>query len=363
MKIIKLLFLLTLLFSITFSCGNDDGAGTQPDEDLEQQQNETENRNIPIAEIDNGIIIEGATKITGVPPAPNGSLNFQIDGSKQEAFQLAGFDIDFTTTDNIEGAYIVFKEQGGAASNSYFDVPVSALIAGKSVKTKTEGVKKSRKVTSLKALVENNYVLDVDFDQSIGPGDFCYEICLYDLNGNISAIETVCLTVEAWGGNSEIVGEWIFDRYEPAEDDNAMTDFPCLNGQTLNIPYSIIEKEEWIFVLSANGDYYETYNDIFKELDAETTYNTCTATYDSESTIINEKYSGKWAYNEDNETLTVIDFKYEDFVDSTFNETYDFGQGYFDRVKVDVISNELVITETYVELGQQFTDIYIFKKK
>jgi hypothetical protein len=363
MKTFKFLFLTALIFSITYSCSSESISNGNENDELANQQNETENRNIRISEIESGIIIEGSSTVSGTPPAPSGILNFQIETSNQEAFQTAGFNIKFSSTNAIKGAYILFGDTDGTKSSSYFNVPIEAISTGKFSRKKTNAnePKKSRKLSTSKSFVEIDYLIDVDFN-NIAPGNFCYEICLYDNNGNISSIETICVTVEAWGGNSSIVGEWVFDRYEPEDNNSEIFNIVCNNGQNIDVEYTIYEQEDWTFALNADGTYYEVYNDIYKYIDYDATQSSCSTIY-GESIIYNQKFSGNWAYNEDNATLTVIDFNFEDLIDNSNNETYETGEVYFEGVKVEIISNELVLTDTYVEAGEQYTSIFIFKKK
>ncbi len=357
MKFFKSTILIATLACFTFSCSsNDDSSSDSKDDDLAQEQNETENRVIPTSELESGIRIDGSTSKPGTPPSPNGKLDFQINTEKQEAFQEAGLDIKFSTLDNIQGVYILFQDSDGNKLDSYLDVPLSALEG------KTASKKHKKVLQQNKTFTENEYTIDVDFD-NILPGTFCYEICLYDENNNISAIEEICIEVEAWGGNSDIVGEWIFDRYDgEGSDENDDTDIDCENGDTIIVSYVGEEDETWVLVLNADGSYYETYKGSEEYLNYEATQANCSAVYDESN--YDDKYSGKWAYNEDKQTLTIIDFKYENLLDSSDNETYENGSVYFDgtNTKARVISGELVITDSYSEGDDSYSDTYIFKR-
>lgn len=359
MKFFKFTLLLTSFICLTFSCSKDDNNSSGSSEDIAKAQNETENRTIPTSEIESGVRIEGATSKPGLPPSPNGSLDFQISTDKQEAFQEAGFDIQFSTTSNIEGAYILFQDSEGNKLNNYLDVPLSSLQGKKSANKRTKVSKKHNKLsTSNKVSTENDYILDVDFD-NISPGTFCYEICLYDDNGNISAIQNICIEVEAWGGNSSIVGKWIFDRTADETEENGSTSIDCESGETITVNYrSNNDKETWILVLNADGTYYETYEGSEEYIDYDASRSSCSAVY--ETSIYEDKYSGNWAYNEDKETLTIIDFKYEDLLDASENETYPDGSVYFDGINTtaNVVAGELVIVDYF----DNDTETLIFKK-
>ena len=358
MKFLKHVFLITLLSFLTFSCGRNDVDSSTTNEDLAQKQNETENRITPVSELNSGIRIDGALSKTGTPPSPTGNLNFQISTEKQEAFQEYGFNIKFSTTDEIAGAYILFQDTDGNLLDNYLDVPLSALESGKSSNTKTPMVsKKSSKKQNL--LTGDDYIVDVDFD-SILPGNFCYDICLYDANGNISVIQNVCVEVEAWGGNFEIIGEWIYDS---SNDDNTYTeDISCANGDTVTANFND-DEETWTLVLNANGSYYETYIGIENVIDYEATLNSCTLISSKEN--YEDKYLGNWAYNEDKETFTIIDFRYENILDASEIENYPDGSVYFNGIDTTakIISDNLVIIETYSEFNETYTNTYTFKRK
>ncbi len=351
---------MTVLACLTLSCSKSDDSSSNVDENLAEQQNETENRTIPTAELQSGIRIKDAISKTGTPPSPSGNLDFQISTDKQEAFQEAGFDIKFSTLDNIQGVYILFQDSDGNKLENYLDVPLSALQTGKFVRTKEKKSNKHYKSSKQqKTLTGDDYTIDVDFD-NIAPGNFCYEICLYDGNNNISAIQTICVEVEAWGGNSEISGEWVFDRSADGDDESDY-EVTCQNGGTVTVTYN--DDETWTLVLNADGSYYETYKGFYEELDYEATASTCTVV--TNKVDVDDKYTGNWAYNEDKETLTIIDFKYENFLDASENETYADGEVYFDgnNTTAKIISSELVIVDTYFDGIETYTETLIFKIK
>ncbi|MEM1136683.1 MAG: hypothetical protein AAGI07_12675 [Bacteroidota bacterium] len=344
------------------SCSDEDNDEVNPlseGEVLANTQNQTEERAIPVAQLASGIAIENGTKKNGTAPVPTGSLDFQINTENQEAFLNSGFTINFSSTDNVAGAYIQFKDAEGNNIDGYFDVPLTSIFANARI-TKNKKSKIQRKRTTEDEGIE----IDVDFSTAIEAGTFCYDICVYDDNGNISQIEEVCVEVEAWGGNATIVGEWIFDRYDPIdEDEETFTQtIYCENGDSIeNVAYYIQEESEWTFVLNADGSYYERYDEVEKSIDFDESVENCTAIY--ETIEEDEKYSGYWAFNEAAGTLTVIDFKYENLSFPEENEEYDEGDLYFEGVKAEVIAGELVLTETFTEDGETITEKVIFKKK
>ena len=340
-----LLIAIVAITCLVSSCNKDDdnNPSNQGNEQLANEQNATEEAKIPTSTLETGIEIEGASKETGTPPSPNSNLNFDLNTDLTEAFQGSGLRIEFSSTESIAGAYIQFKDVDGNAASNYFNVSSSSFfnIDNGRLAGKVEPVKRS--LSNARVAQEFNDQIEVDFGSNVPAGQFCYDICLYDASNNVSQIQTVCITVEAWGGNASIVGEWIFDKGEPATD--VKETINCSNGQTIEVDYAQYTKDEWTFVLNEDGTYFEIYDVEGRELDYSATESNCSATY-GDVERGNEKYSGNWAYNEEDQTLTVIDFKYENFLNASENEDYEDGDLYFEGAKAEIISGQLILTET-----------------
>ncbi len=362
MKITKTLLTLIALSVLIYSCSSDDG-NTNGNEQLADEQNQLEEAPVPLANINSDISIDGAAKNQGTPPAPNSNINLEIDSGQAEAFQSSGFNLKFSTSEtNIAGAYLLFKDSDNNTASDYFDIPVSSFKTNKSDNTKSDKSLKRGPLSKNNNLVDGEYEIDVDFGSSFPPGKFCADLCIYDEQNNISQIVTVCIEVEAWGGNAEIAGEWVFDRY--LEDAIEKREVVCENEETITADYYLEDELTWTLVLNENGNYYESYKGFYKQLNIEATRNSCTAEYENSSEE-DSKYSGNWAYNEDKKTLTIIDFKFEDFLNASNNKTYENGAIYFDgeNVTASIINGELVISDTYTEIDQTYTDTYVFKRK
>ena len=338
------------------SCSKDD------DPTLENEQNAIEERIIPASELGAGIEIVGGTKKNGALPTPNGNLDFDINPDQQEAFQSFGFDVRFSSTASITGAYIQFQDMSGNKADGYFDVSLSDAENGR---FHHGHLKKTNTLLSGARTNEDDELeINVDFDKTILPGQFCYEICVYDAEGNISQPQKVCVKVEAWGGNAAIAGEWVFDRNEPVDEGDNQRTVYCKDDQTITVDYRLTEKEEWTFVLNEDGSYYEILEQIYIGLDFPASAASCSVVYFEETEEEKDKYSGHWAYNEEEQTLTVVDFKYEDLLDASNNEVDEEGELYFEGAKAEVIDGELVLTATYTEEdGVTETEKYIFKRK
>lgn len=347
---------------IFFASCSDDDPEVDPNVELANSQNLTEERAITTAELSQGVTISGASKEAGSAPTPSGNLTFQVQAGSQGAFQSSGFDVEFTTSTEIAGAYIQLKDLDGNNVDGYFDVPATSINANGRKRSDNSGPAKPSPFGRRKA--EGSLAIDVDFAATVLPGQFCYEICVYDQAGNISEPQEVCVEVEAWGGNAEIVGEWLFVRSEPIDENEIdLVPINCDNGQTLEGVAETRElQNDWIFVLNADGSYYEQYFVEEELLDEEQTMASCSPVYKEAEVTEDDKYLGFWAYNEEAETLTVIDFEGVDNVGED-NFEYEGGAVYLEGVTVEVINGELVIIETEIENGVEVMYKEIFRRR
>lgn len=350
------LLIIVLFVSALFtsSCSSDDNNNNNSDAE------NMDTAAISLANLSSGVMITGAKKETGTPPAPNGILDFQTSTENQVAFLKSGLNISFTSTDQVAGAYIQLKDSEGNNVDEYFNVPAAAFGLEDDIKSAYNQSKKKSTVALKSNKEEEEIFINLDFENAIPVGTFCYAICVYDDNGNISQVEGVCVDVQAWGGNTSIVGEWVYQETD-LEVDNT-TDIFCSNQEVLdNISTATFTKDEWILVINEDGTYYELYNTEGTALNYEETQETCIAVYQEEND--QDKYSGNWSYTEETKTFTFIDFKYEDLLDSTQNEDYPDGSVYFDNAKIEIVAGKLVITETSVE-GNDITNLVsTFTKK
>ena len=162
MKKLNSFVLLTFIFSLLIACNSDDSSGDSGSK-----------ATISVADLDSGVFIEGATKKSGTAPAPTGTLDLQIDELEQKAFQSTGYAIEFTSNDNISGAYVQLKSVDGNIANGYFDVPSSAFNTNNK---KSLSKRKKGSLNNTKLSVVGDYEIDVNFNDTILPGEFCYEI-------------------------------------------------------------------------------------------------------------------------------------------------------------------------------------------
>ncbi|AUP81019.1 hypothetical protein [Flavivirga eckloniae] len=358
MRTLKSLFTLFVFSILVYSCSSDDNNGGG---ELANQQNQLEDVPVPLSNLNSDISIEGATKNQGTPPAPNSTINLELSSDQAEAYQNAGFNVRFSTTEtNIAGAYLLFKDSDDNTASEYFDIPVSSFETGKSNNTKNTPSSKGSSLFKSNSLVDGEYEIDVDFGSDFPPGKFCGDLCIYDSENNISQIVTICVEVEAWGGNADIIGEWILES--STEDDDKYT-VDCNNDQSIEADYYKVIKEDLALSISSNGDFSVTENTEEKVLDIEASKVDCSAVYSDEIEKDESKETGKWAYNETDKTLTLVSFKYEDFINSEYNEEYPNGDLILESGKVQIVDGKLVVTDTYTENGTTYTDTYTFVRK
>ncbi|WP_303315833.1 hypothetical protein Q4Q34_13935 [Flavivirga abyssicola] len=359
MKFFKPLFALIAFSILVYSCSSDDNNNDNGNEQLANEQNQLEENPVPLANLNSDISIDGATKNQGTPPAPNSNINLEISSDKAEAFQSSGFNLKFSTAEtNVAGAYLLFKDSDNNNASDYFNIPVSSFVTDKSSNIKSDKSRGPLKKSS-KNLIDGEYEIDVDFGNSFPPGKFCADLCIYDSENNISQIVTVCVEVEAWGGNAAITGEWIL--VEATDDDKFET--TCENQETIEVDYSMTVKEEVILNIESDGDFYITEYEEYKNINTEATATNCSAVYFDEIQKYDDKETGKWAYNETDKTLTLVSFKYEDFINPQYSEDYPNGDLVLESGEVKFVDGKLVITETYIDGNETYIDTFTFTRK
>lgn len=348
-KSINLIFA-SVMFAFFVSCSKDDSPTKATN--TEQPQEVTEDKPVELSVLETEVKIGTLTQKKGMPPVPVGNVDFKINTSKQEGYQKNGFNIKFSSTSDVKGAYILFQDVNGNKSKSYFDVPKTSF-GNKS--TKTRMIAKSSQENPVETSGEQ--VIDVDFTDNFPPGEFCYEICLYDANNNVSAIEKICVKVEAWGGNSNLLGDWELDRFVSEDDD--MTNVYCTSGDSIKVKWNKTIKEDIYFNVKADGSYEVASHNIEEELDYEASSKGCKAVYFPQ-TEEKTKSIGKWAYNEGNKTITLVGFQHIDELDDKNNETHPKGELMLDKAKVEFKNNELHIT---TDEGTEDEETAVFIKK
>jgi hypothetical protein len=352
--------ILGLLLTATFACSEDsENAEVVNDDDAVNQLEETIlDENLVI----DNLSIVGATKKTG-SPIPNGAISFELDNPTSTAFLKNGFTIDFKeSSDAFIGAYLQIKSFDGNLADGYLDID---NITAKQAKVKS---KSGKQAFSAKAS-KTGGSLTVNFLDAIKPGKFCYVICVYDANGNISQPTEVCVEVESWGGYSAITGNWAFLSEEDIE--NGVSDgvtklgeeyceessFYCNNGNT-PIVYEYCDAITALDLsFNSDGTYIlnEAYN--YSDIDYDASQTNCVAVAENGTSYY--KSEGKWAYDEEEGVLTLIEFYYDEDGDS---ETISDGEVLF-QGPTSVNNNILTISDTDIDGSYTYEWIIKFSRK
>lgn len=366
-----LIYLTALTFLTFISCGDDDSSPSNPLVSVEPDPIEDTVLN-PTSVSDN-LIFQNASKIEGDAPSPSGNLDFTLTKTTQKAFLENGFTVAFNTQDDYTGAYIQLFEKDGAKADNYWDI--QGGFWKNSIAKNTFKNKNLFLVKNLKQ--EYPEELTVNFNTNITPGKFCYWICLYDDEGNISEPQEVCVEIEAWGGNPNLVGTWnvtkqIFDGETILPGEVNFCEGPdyvtCDNGEELIIPeeeawcYSSTKielefKEDGTFIIKDENTHVQDFDEIASEESCQIVNEQLT---DGQKFI--ETTSGKWAYDEENQTLSLIEFQFSEVDADTGEpiqgEEYENGYVFFDNVSVELNSNELILS-----FNEDFIDTQIFFNK
>ena len=283
--------------------------------------------------VSDNVVINGGSKNEGMPPTPNEAITLDLSSSTKTALLDVGFDITLNSDANIIGAYLQFKSNDGTLADSYYDIDLEANISN----AKFPNRNKFRRTNTLAALPRKaETTVDVDFGTSIEPGTFCYELCVYDADGNISAPEEVCMTVESWGDNTEAIGEWKFVRHtnhfegnmsfepdtEVCSDHEGTRLCSVESGLRLNVQSTSCRIKEYIDItLNADGTYSErdkestesiitsiTAPNTSGEATLEEWENSCDIRINSQSEITYEG-NGRWAYINESDSFIFVEYE------------------------------------------------------
>ena len=369
MKLFEYLLIAALL-GVIFSCSSDDSGNNDiSTEDAEQMESTL----LEADEVSAHVIIPGANKVQGNPPTPNGAISLDVSNSTNTAFLGEGFDISFSSDGNPVGAYIQILSNDGIAAAEYFDVNLGANASGKA------GIASflNHNHWKLGSGVSKNddSTINVDFGLEIPPGQFCYEICVYDEAGNISEPEEVCVTVESWGGKDDMEGDWVMVREERVENGQSVVFetgqeacydyvFECSNGQ-------VIEAEECYTRISgavrinSDGSYRAEFHGNDRWLDQGASYENCQAVYTEES--FEDISEGQWAFVTDSNRLTIVEYYFRGVVDGELDEEYTLEAGDARLVldgTIELDGDSFVITESRDEDGDGVEELstYYFER-
>lgn len=294
--------------------------------DVANAQNASEEYTLTLTEMNANFLIDGAHKRLGNMPEAVGSLSFQTDTKPQTAFLKTGFDIELESNSDISGAYIQLKDVEGNLVECYYEVSASAFSNGREVQLLAnqnelffiKGQSIERKTDQ-----DGEYKINVDFAEDMPVGKFCYAISVFDQNGNVSPSFDVCVEIEAWAGNAELVGEWIFKRFNPELDKGILNERICSNGVTLNNIPSFTKHDQYETITLNEDGTYVRYIDLKTNLINIQDYFNCAVKYDD--VFYHYQDTGYWAYNEDKNIFYLVSF-HREYLTSGNVYTHEFGR-------------------------------------
>ncbi|MCB0502111.1 MAG: hypothetical protein KDD32_05470 [Bacteroidetes bacterium] len=305
------------------------------------------------------LLIDGATKIIGAPPAPSATgPNFSLLQDDYSGLPGVGFELKFNTDDDFAGLYL---QVDGASS--YYDVPAASANGLRTILSNPDRAFAGQRVVE-------NFGLPIDLVETPETGEFCIYICAYDENGNISQIEQFCVIITNWGGNNQLVGKWKYSKYEDFEDgelvDSETEEWGALDGEYYyssegdcnGISWDSVaittKAYAWIELMSS-GAYTDNYLDEIQS-----------STPDCGLEDISDIYIGNWSYNAGNNTIAIVDFESKDDVlnhpnDPEYAEVYEEGSIYIYGTVESVNSTTLVIKEQDDQNSGDYSLIYFEK--
>ncbi|WP_298506090.1 hypothetical protein [uncultured Maribacter sp.] len=365
-------FLMGCLAIAAMSCSKDDEnkLDSNPDPDGVNKQEEVL---LDIAAVTNGVSIDGATKVQG-SPVPNGDLEFSLDYDKQTAFQTNGFNIEFKAPDGFAGAYVQLKDENGMA-DSYFDIPSGATnnVYNKAPKTIERGLFTSKKSDKGNVTAKGEDTsIDVNFESEVTAGTFCYVICVYDGQGNVSQPSEVCVTVESWGGNINLVADWSYTKEiykgetinvgEADCDDFDTRTVNCAGGETKEFNTEYCYTVDGLeLTIKSDGTYSYVSEETSSDYDWDATIDSCKLVIENHK--VRYASQGNWAYDVEESRLTLVEFEYtETYNNQTVPGVEEDGYLIFDG-QATITENKLVISETEIFNDVEEIDEYHFSKK
>lgn len=298
----------------------------------------------------------GAIKIAGTPPAPTGAGAPVLKAASNEASGVIEFGAktNFTVSGDFSGVYVLVE-----GASSYLKIPLNGSGDLKKVKDKLSNTTASFRT---KEDDEDDLEFVLEFKELATPGTFCYEICLYDEENNISNIERICVTVAGFGGNNSLVGKWKYEKNEYFEN-GTLIDYETYDWDAIEIDECFDEDEDEFveytykyqtsIELKSNGDYFRVNNEILLG-----NYPSCAGVWHYND-VLNYTMLGKWSYNTTTKDLILIELEENVNYETPLQDKYIFDEGeiYF-KGFANVIGSTLTLTGEYGNLKEILT----FKK-
>ena len=315
---------------LIFSCAKDDEPSN--DEVTLQPKDlaiiELENTPLDIANF--SVSINGATEKTA-EIIPNGAIALTVPSTKSLAFSGEGFTVKFNSDADFKGVYLQLQNTDGTKADSYFDKEMSSSSSSYKKFKSSKNIKATFLSKNAKMAKKNEdapFEFDVDFGAAIQLGTFCYSICAYDAEGNVSEPQEVCVTVKAFGGNSNLVGTWSLSKSIEGEKTvypYEIYDEGYVNARCKKYLEDLSIQSGGTVIYNADGTYSYTYNVPAYISTKEVIYDYETCTIVKEET--QEKAhgwggKGKWSYDATSKRLITVEVSYLEY-DAAGNLVYE----------------------------------------
>jgi len=368
MKTLKYLVLFGITLTFTF-CDSNDDSGDNEDTYVEEI-NITEQTPLEPNEVVSKLNIQGATIVNEAAPTPNGAIDFSLI-STSTATIAEGFDITFNTTENIEGAYLLISDVDGNLATSYFDIPESAFNSLQPNSTNRFQSIFDSPSNNKRNGGEGLTITINNFLESLSNGIFCYQLCVYDSNGNISVPQTQCVTIETLGGNDFLVDRWDLKRYEESyngininiglnEEYCYQEMGTCENGNSIALPYCYTYNEFYM-TLNTDGTYRLFIEESDTNFDYSASLSSCSIVSEPDG-LYQYDSEGIWAFNESNGKLLMAEYFSRSIENGEIYEEF-YGAGnaqlLFDT-PIEIIGNTFVLN--FNDPDDDYQAIYTFEK-
>jgi hypothetical protein len=289
--------------------GNDDATddpndGTDPSDDTTDQSSQ---------EIFDGLIVEGGSKQPDMPPTPNEAISLELPEGNLLGAPGEGFSVPLITEDSAIGAYLQITTNNGGVADGYYDIDLTSNT--QSDKSRIKNLPKHLFPKGASKM-EEDLVLDVDWNDTVQPGEFCFLICVYDAEGNISAPVERCVNVTEWGGDIDFLGIWNALRIETSFEGQVETLFNYGEEFCVEEVDECITYEYEILTLAEDGTFTTTFKIIFDIPDIGS---------DLEQII---DFQGNWAFDAATNQfiLAIYSFSLTDSISGEMVEDYPVGE-------------------------------------
>ena len=255
-------------------------------------------------------------------------------------------------------------------ASSYFDIPESAfsLLQPNS----TNRFQSTFNSPSNNRIGGEDLTITINnFLESLSNGIFCYQLCVYDSNGNISVPQTQCVTIETLGGNDFLVDRWDLNRYEESyngtninvglnEEYCYQEIYTCENGNSITLPECFTYNGFYID-LNIDGTYRLYLEETDNDYDYDASFSSCSVV-SLPDYLYQYESEGIWAFNETNGKLLMAEYFYRSIEDGEiFEEFYGAGnaQLLFDT-PIEIIGNTFVLN--FDDPEEDYQAIFTFEK-